>query len=311
MSIFGFLSAVNPNIAINFSGRSSRPLSNVNIPDHHQYPSNNQEVVVFASDESICGTVDISVPAGKRIEHLGIKVELIGQIEQSFNRGNNVHFLKLVRELEPCGVLTEPKKYLFEFATEKPYESYNGTNIQLRYFVKVTLSRNYGNNLSQEKELFVKLFQNLSTSQLLASHDLPVRMEVGIEDCLHIEFEYDKPAYHLSDTILGKIHFSLIRIKIKNMELCIVRREMSTGNGSNVYTESESIIRYELMDGVPTKGECIPLRLFLSPLRLTPTYRSVHDLYSVKYYLNLVLIDEEDRRYFKQQEVVFYRKCDE
>jgi len=28
----------------------------------------------------------------------------------------------------------------------------------------------------------------------------------------------------------------------------------------------------------------------------------------VKYFLNLVLVDEEDRRYFKQQEVILYRK---
>jgi len=27
----------------------------------------------------------------------------------------------------------------------------------------------------------------------------------------------------------------------------------------------------------------------------------------VKYYLNLVLIDDEDRRYFKQQEIILYR----
>lgn len=55
-------------------------------------------------------------------------------------------------------------------------------------------------------------------------------------------------------------------------------------------------------------GECVPIRLFLSHLDLTPTYRSVNNVFSVKYYLNLVLVDEEDRRYFKQQEVVFWRK---
>mgnify|MGYP007072019128 FL=1 len=27
----------------------------------------------------------------------------------------------------------------------------------------------------------------------------------------------------------------------------------------------------------------------------------------MKYYLNLVLVDEEDRRYFKQQEIFLYR----
>jgi vacuolar protein sorting-associated protein 26 len=43
--------------------------------------------------------------------------------------------------------------------------------------------------------------------------------------------------------------------------------------------------------------------LFLSGFELTPTYRDVNMKFSTRYYLNLVLIDEENRRYFKQQEV--------
>lgn len=35
-------------------------------------------------------------------------------------------------------------------------------------------------------------------------------MEVGIEDCLHIEFEYDKARYHLKDVVSGKIYFLLV-----------------------------------------------------------------------------------------------------
>lgn len=38
-----------------------------------------------------------------------------------------------------------------------------------------------------------------------------LQMEVGIEDCLHIEFEYDKSKYHLKDTVVGKIYFLLVR----------------------------------------------------------------------------------------------------
>jgi hypothetical protein len=57
------------------------------------------------------------------------------------------------------------------------------------------------------------------------------------------------------------------------------------------------------------RGESIPIRLFLSPYDLTPTQRSVQNKYSVKYYLNLVLVDEEDRRYFKQQEITLYRRA--
>lgn len=36
-------------------------------------------------------------------------------------------------------------------------------------------------------------------------------MEVGIEDCLHIEFEYNRSRYHLRDTVVGKIYFLLVR----------------------------------------------------------------------------------------------------
>ena len=54
-------------------------------------------------------------------------------------------------------------------------------------------------------------------------------------------------------------------------------------------------------------GESIPVRLMLSPYDLTPTYRNVANRFNVKYYLNLVLVDEEERRYFKQQEIVLFR----
>ena len=41
------------------------------------------------------------------------------------------------------------------------------------------------------------------------------------------------------------------------------------------------------MDGAPVRGESIPVRLFLSPYDLTPTYKNVSNRFSVKYYLNL------------------------
>jgi vacuolar protein sorting-associated protein 26 len=64
------------------------------------------------------------------------------------------------------------------------------------------------------------------------------------------------------------------------------------------------------MDGAPARGEIIPIRLFLSGFELTPTMRDVNKKFSVRYYLNLVLIDEENRRYFKQNECSFFRNPD-
>ena len=48
-------------------------------------------------------------------------------------------------------------------------------------------------------------------------------------------------------------------------------------------------------------GESIPIRLFLSGYDLTPTMKDINKKFSVRYFINLVLVDEEDRRYFKQQ----------
>ena len=60
----------------------------------------------------------------------------------------------------------------------------------------------------------------------------------------------------------------------------------------------------------PTEAACtaITRRVDCSGFEgLTPTFKSVNDKFSVKYFLNLVLVDEEDRRYFKQQEITLWR----
>lgn len=113
--------------------------------------------------------------------------------------------------------------------------------------------------------------------------------------------------YHLKDAIIGKIYFLLVRIKVKYMELAIIKREII---GENAQNETETVAKYEIMDGAPVKGESIPIRLFLGAYNLTPTMRDVQKKFSCKYYLNLVLVDEEERRYFKQQEIVLWRKAD-
>ncbi len=161
----------------------------------------------------------------------------------------------------------------------------------------------------------------------------PIKMEVGIEDCLHIEFEYEKRCYHLHDVICGKINFLLVRIKIKHMELAVIRRETSgegvaaisspSGAGGvrgaigttnndvqNIVTETQTLLKYEIMDGAPVKGELIPVRLYLRgiPADVTPTYHAENNRFAVRYFLNLVLVDEEDRRYFKQQEIILWRR---
>lgn len=234
---------------------------------------------LFHSQETIAGEVYLDPLPGKKVEHLGVKIELLGQIELSLERGHIYDFTSLV---------------------EMPYESYYGVHVKLRYILKVTVNRNFPSNITSVSEFWIR---NISPPPEINNS---IKMEVGIEDCLHIEFEYSKSKFHLNDVVIGKIYFLLVRIKIKHMELEIRRRE-STGSGPNTYVETETMAKFELMDGAPVRGESIPIRLFLSPYELTPTYRNINNKFSVKYFLNLVLVDEEDRRYFKQQEITMYR----
>lgn len=75
----------------------------------------------------------INLTKGKRIEHLGIRVELIGVIENLYDQKQNTTFLSLVRDLEPPGVMTDNVSYDFAFnRVEKQYETYNGIVVRLR-----------------------------------------------------------------------------------------------------------------------------------------------------------------------------------
>ncbi|GFP56389.1 vacuolar protein sorting-associated protein 26B [Trichoderma asperellum] len=239
-----------------------------------------------------------------------------GLVEMFFDRGNHYEFLSLNQELAAPGELQHPQTFDFNFKNvEKQYESYNGINVKLRYFVRVTVSRRMA-DVIREKDIWVYSYR------IPPEMNSSIKMDVGIEDCLHIEFEYSKSKYHLKDVIVGRIYFLLVRLKIKHMELSIIRRE-TTGAAPNQYNESETLVRFEIMDGSPSRGETIPIRLFLGGFDLTPTFRDVNKKFSTRYYLSLVLIDEgklltppppppsslNARRYFKQSEIILYRQA--
>lgn len=147
-------------------------------------------------------------------------------LDITHDKGQSGDFVSIARELEPPGALHDDKTYEFAFSkVEKSFETYVGVGVQLRYFVRVTINRGYSSKVIKEEEFSVNNVEPEPESQSL------IKMEVGIEDCLHIEFEYNKGKYHLKDCVLGKVYFLLVKIKIKIMELQLIRREtIGAGN---------------------------------------------------------------------------------
>lgn len=267
-----------------------------------------ESLPLYKDGESVKGTVTVRPREGKKVEHIGVKVQLLGSIESQLDTVTSLDFLSLATELASPLVITHPETFPFEFRNvEKQYELYRGKNVRLRYYVKVVVSRKNKSEITREKELWVYQY---STPQPPQDVKVPlsttVKMDVGIEHCLHIEFEYLKPRFSLKEVIVGRIYFLLVRLKIKHMEILLIRRE-TVGLPPNQVVDSETMVKFEIMDGAPVKGESIPIRLFLGGYNLTPTYKEVNKKFSTRTYLSLVLIDEDARRYFKQSEIILYR----
>lgn len=302
-----------------------------------RYGNPREMVYAYGEQEDVQGVAHLILPQGKKFEHLGIKIQFVGRVDMShavIEGRTHYDFLSQTKEVSPPSTLYQAQTSIpFYFkADDKPHETYHGRNVTIRYFVRVIVERKFFPPIRHDQEIIVQLIKNEPRL------NQAIKMEVGIEECLHIEFQYKKRYYHLNDVIEGDIHFMLVRIKIKYMELAVIRREMSGeglihnatanrgyqnnavangGGGANsadgggtVVTETQTLTRFEIMDGAPVKGEIIPVRLYLGGIAadLTPTYDNPNSRFAVRYYLNLVLVDEEDRRYFKQQEIILWRK---
>jgi vacuolar protein sorting-associated protein 26 len=283
-----------------------------------------EDLLIYNGADGVSGDVTISPRRGGAMDHAGIKIELLGQIEMLFESGGSPFlFTSLISELASPGSLNAVTSYPFAFpGTDKMYESYNGMNVRLRYIVRVTVSRHLPNlPVTADKDIWV-----INTSPPALEHN-KIRTEVGIADCLHIDVEWNKDKYHLREVIMGKVSFLKVRIKIKSMEIALLRREKagsgagdSVGSGSGAGSgvalkpgggsiDSETIGKIEVMDGCPVRDEAIQIRIFLSQFdNITPTYTNVNNQFSTRYSLNIVIIDESGRRYFKQQEITLYRR---
>ena len=67
------------------------------------------------------------------------------------------------------------------------------------------------------------------------------------------------------------------------------------------------ISKFEIIDGQPFEKDIIPLRLFIGSFNLTPTYKDINSFFSVKYFLKILILDNEERAYSKDQEIILYR----
>ena len=253
--------------------------------------------------ENVTGKVIISLTGGKRIEHKGIKIELLGIIQGTRDAKDTLKFISLTQDLESPGMLmNDVNTYNFSFQhVQKAYETYRGLAKGVKYLLRLTIDTTL-KTLTYDQEFAVI---NPVDRSALTVENKPIKLEVGIDEWLHLIFEMDQRNFGLKDICTGKVTFKRANIKLKSMEIQIIKKEII--NVTGVAPETTVITKYEIMDGGPVKNETVPIRFFLKPYDLTPTMVNVNNKFSVQYFINLVLSDDVDRKYFKQHEIGLFR----
>ena len=209
--------------------------------------SNTQKLPLYIGDEKVTGRIEVRTK--KKFDHMGIKVELIGLIEVNTDAATNSTFMSNGLDLEAPGSISEDKSFNFSFNIfQKPYESYYGTTVRLRYIIRATIQ------LSKFKSPIVKE-QDLGVLVASQSEEEsgPINMEVGVEDLINLKIDFPRDIFHLKDVIEGAISFLTVKLMIAKMELSIHRKEI-IGVGEKANYNDEEICNYEIMDGCPIKG---------------------------------------------------------
>ena len=258
---------------------------------------------LFYDKEDISGKIILKIPQGKTFEHKGIKLELMGIIKSLSDPNDILKFISLTSELESIGILSkEINIFDFKFTSvQKQFETYRGKLKNIIYLLKITIDTSF-RTLSYEQEFAV---YNPEPISVLNENDNPIKLEVGVDEWLKIIFEVDSRNFDIKGLIVGRVTFKKVSIRLNSMEVRIIKKEsINTQDNKPLY---QDIIAYEIMDGGPIKNEIVPIRLYLKPYGLTPTMNNVNNRLCVTYLISLVLIDIEDRQYFKKHEIILHR----
>jgi len=262
-----------------------------------------KKLPLYMGNESLKGRLDIRLDKKKKLDHYGIKAELLGVIEIVGDSTATSTFMSSGVDLEPSGCLYDDKSYDFDFKVfQKPYNSYYGQSVKLRYIVRCSILVTRTKSISQDVDVGVIVDTEVDKEELK-----PIKLEVGIEDLLNIVINIPKNTYGLKDIIEGMILFDNVKVLIKKMKLNIVRKEV-IGSGDKARTTQTEVNEFEIMDGCPIKEEKIPIRMFLAGIGdLTPSMIKVNNKFSVRYFLHLAIWDDTNRKFFKQSEIFLYR----
>ena len=297
---FFFFNSNPPSISINLNKNSHKKFKfyNNNFNNFSEFP-------VYFPNEKISGEILIELNQNKFLEHKGIKINLIGIIQKE-NQILNKFYDEYLNLISNEKINNEITKINFDFSIKKNIEneSFYGTFLKIKYFLLVTIFLD-NKNLTNKKEIVI--LKPTLIEDYKKFTNFPMKIEIGVENKIHVILEINKNNYFLRDIIIGKVIFVNVNIIIKTMFIQIIRKENL--NFNNEFS-SETIVlnNFEIMDDNIEKNNEILFRFYLNGIKnLTPNYENIDKKIKIEYFLNIEIIDVNNNRFFKKIEIKLTR----
>ena len=169
-----FYSYTPPTIKILVESSSHKPF---------KYPDQTGKLIeypTFFSNDTIKGKIIIELNKNKNVEHQGIKINLIGIIENIKDPSTSTKFYDDNLLLSPPDKINNEITQLdFSFPGNKPkeYETYLGSAVKVRYYLCATI-------MSMPKQLCnqfeIVILKPYSREAFAKEEKLPLKLEIGV-----------------------------------------------------------------------------------------------------------------------------------
>eukprot|EP01083_Nonionella_stella_P225491 801627_1 len=292
----------HPTLRLSFHPESRLKLVPICTSSDDDKASSNKEttpdefIPVYSDGSAICGHLDIILPDNTELEYEEIAIYLVGHVICPELDQDSVFLSHKITLNKHPGILSQNTEFDWKFAhPNMKLDSYYGSLFKCRYFIRAIINRPkvFQSNIKIDHDFMVMNTQKLKAPRA-------VKMQVGVDDCLHIKFEYDNINLATHGCLKGHVTILSNSLKITTMQIQVIRREtIKTAEHHKPEVINTTILgKFEVMDGFPGDGEEIPIRMFLQRFKAV-TNTQITDHFSVRYYANLGLIDKDGRRYFK------------
>ena len=314
MEYLKFLYKSPPSLEINLTSKGHNPFKYITKDNKiKEYPT-------FYDTDEISGNIILKLNNNKSLIYEYVSINLYGMI--SINSQNAKIETEIYKESQDLsknkspGIITdEITNFSFNFIPKiKPYETYLGNLIQIKYYIKATIKTNNVNSpplIEKEIEIaFLKPEKKVICDEIDLKEKNQKEINIGVENVIHVRLNLLKTKFFMDDVIIGKIKIIKSEIELNNIYMTI-KKEEKYYQLDDILVKNEDLTKYEIAEGFIEQGDEICFKYFLKNIKnLSPSYDYKEDnknKISVKYYLCFCFNDDQGYEFFKYIEIDIYR----